>query len=170
MLAAAREVFAEHGVNAPLDLIARRAGVGRATQHRHFPTRESLVRAIFADNFVELEALVAEAEPEDAYLELLSAASEQLRENAAFHELLSKYVPGEIRQEVVARFLTLAEEPMRTAQAAGRIRTDLRLSDTLLLLDMMLGAAQPGPMREPDHTERALELILEAIRPGCKGL
>src|SRR4051812_27126806 len=49
LLDAAREVFAEHGLDASLDEIARRAGVGNATLYRRFPTRESLYAAVFAD-------------------------------------------------------------------------------------------------------------------------
>ena len=49
VLAAAKEVFGELGVTAPLDEIARRAGVGNATMYRHFPTRRELVIAVYAD-------------------------------------------------------------------------------------------------------------------------
>src|SRR3954467_8534167 len=45
IIAAARPVFAEHGLGAPLDEIARRPRVGNATLYRHFPTREELVQA-----------------------------------------------------------------------------------------------------------------------------
>ena len=44
VLAAARAVFAEHGIDAPMATVARRAGVGVATLYRHFPTRDALVR------------------------------------------------------------------------------------------------------------------------------
>ena len=42
----AREVFREHGYNASLDLVAKRAGVGAGTLYRHFPSREDLVNAV----------------------------------------------------------------------------------------------------------------------------
>jgi hypothetical protein len=48
LLAAATEVFGEHGVHAPLDEIARRARVGNATMYRHFPTRQELILAVYA--------------------------------------------------------------------------------------------------------------------------
>src|SRR5581483_10532344 len=58
LLSAAAAAFAEHGPDAPLDEIARRAGVGIGTLYRHFPTRQALLEAVFLDS---IEALGAEA-------------------------------------------------------------------------------------------------------------
>ena len=46
LIAAAREAFAANGPNAPLDDIARAAGVGAGTLYRHFPTRLALFEAV----------------------------------------------------------------------------------------------------------------------------
>ncbi|MGW0901851.1 TetR/AcrR family transcriptional regulator, partial [Streptomyces goshikiensis] len=46
ILVAAREMLVETGVEAPLDEIARRAGVGNATLYRHFPDRAALVHHV----------------------------------------------------------------------------------------------------------------------------
>ena len=59
MLAAARAVFAEHGREAQMDDVARRAGVGVGTVYRHFPTKEALVEALAVD---ALRAIAAAAE------------------------------------------------------------------------------------------------------------
>src|SRR3954453_20921297 len=48
LLAAAKEVFAEDGPDAPLDRVTRRAGIGNATMYRHFPSRRELVIAVYA--------------------------------------------------------------------------------------------------------------------------
>ena len=47
LLAAATAAFAEHGADAPLEDIARRAGVGIGTLYRHFPTRLALQEGVF---------------------------------------------------------------------------------------------------------------------------
>ncbi|WP_394275044.1 TetR/AcrR family transcriptional regulator [Luteococcus sp.] len=52
---AARESFSELGLEAPLDGIAKRAGVGAGTLYRHFPAREDLVGAVLATQIVGLE-------------------------------------------------------------------------------------------------------------------
>src|SRR5690349_8479952 len=53
LLASAREVFGEHGLDASLDEIARRAGVGNATLYRRFPTRRDLIAEVFAGQMAE---------------------------------------------------------------------------------------------------------------------
>lgn len=169
ILAAARVVFAERGLDAPLDAIARAANVSRATQHRHFPTRESLVRAIFDDNLETLARIVEDADdPADAYVELLLTTVDMLVRDRSFVELLEqRAVPDEIRQDIADRFLTVVTEPLRRAQQAGRIRNDLRPDDTMLLLDMLGAAAHPpGPARPADRVARGISLVLEAIGPN----
>src|SRR5581483_3137064 len=59
LLKAATDAFTEHGPDASLDDIARRAGVGIGTLYRHFPTRQDLVEAVFCD---QMDALVVLAE------------------------------------------------------------------------------------------------------------
>src|SRR2546430_8742235 len=58
---AARAVFAERGVDAPLDDIAKRAGVGNATLYRRFPTRELLIAAVFEARVAEYADAATEA-------------------------------------------------------------------------------------------------------------
>ena len=53
IVAVARDVFAEQGLEAPLEAIAARAGVGIATLYRRFPTREKLVAAALTEKVAE---------------------------------------------------------------------------------------------------------------------
>ena len=53
----ARIAFAESGVDASLDEIARRAGVASGTLYRHFPTRLDLIEAVLAGQIAELAGL-----------------------------------------------------------------------------------------------------------------
>jgi len=63
ILAAAREVFEDEGILAPIDGIATRAGVGNATLYRNFPTRDDLLAAVMEDS---VRAIVAESTDLDA--------------------------------------------------------------------------------------------------------
>ena len=56
ILQVAREAFAQHGPEAALDDIARRAEVGPGTLYRHFPTRDALIEAVFRDQVEKLAA------------------------------------------------------------------------------------------------------------------
>jgi AcrR family transcriptional regulator len=163
MICAAREVFAEHGPDAPLDLIARTAGVGRGTQHRHFPTRQSLLNALFEENFEQLTDVVRHAEPDEAYVALLRETVVQLRRDRGFVELSDPRVAAEVQEELADRYLALAARPLRRAQRAGRIRGDIKPEDTLVLVAMVTGAARTTG-RSPDRAmERALDIVLEHV-------
>jgi AcrR family transcriptional regulator len=70
LVATAMDVFHDHGVDAPLDDIARRAGLGSATMYRHFPTRRDVIIAVYSKEVAELftrsQSLLAEDRPGDA--------------------------------------------------------------------------------------------------------
>jgi AcrR family transcriptional regulator len=54
LVATAREVFAERGLDAPLDDIAKAAGLGSGTLYRHFANRDELVEAVYRDQVAKL--------------------------------------------------------------------------------------------------------------------
>jgi AcrR family transcriptional regulator len=57
IVAVAKEVFAEHGIDAPLDDIVKKAGIGAGTLYRHFPTRDALIEAIYREEIIALAEL-----------------------------------------------------------------------------------------------------------------
>ena len=61
ILTAAKAVFAQEGADAPIEDVARAAGVGRGTLYRHFPTREHLFAAILQERVDELDAVAQRA-------------------------------------------------------------------------------------------------------------
>jgi AcrR family transcriptional regulator len=56
LIASGRRVFVRSGIDAPMDDVAKDAGVGRGTLYRHFPSREHLFVAILKDRIDELAA------------------------------------------------------------------------------------------------------------------
>ncbi|HMJ34509.1 MAG TPA: helix-turn-helix domain-containing protein [Baekduia sp.] len=172
ILVAARQVFARDGLDAPLDAVAREAGVGRATQHRHFPTRESLVRGIFDDNIELLDKIVREVEdPADAYVVGVLATTQMMAHDRGFVDVFQR--PGaedDLKVEVGDKWLKALAEPLRQAQAAGRVRPDLRLEDSLLLIQMIAGTVHVQTDRLDERATRAMVLLLEAIADaGARG-
>src|SRR3954462_5430116 len=80
VLAAASDVLAESGLRAPMEEIARRAGVGVGTVCRNFPTKQAMVDAVLADLYEQLlhDALDGLANPDageafEAFVVVLSA-------------------------------------------------------------------------------------------------
>lgn len=171
IVAAARAVFAESGLDAPLDAVARRAGVGRATLYRRFATRDDLLAAIHEDNLDELERIAAHPRDGDrAFLEILTAAAGMLAADRGFVEHLRRQpLAARIDEHVSDRFLAIVEPPLRRAQRAGVVREDLRPRDALLVLDMIGGAAvATGPHRDAGRVDRALDLLLDGLRPHAR--
>ena len=171
IVAAARAVFAESGLEAPLEAIAHRAGVGRATLYRRFPTRDDLVAAIHEDNLDELERIAAHPRDRDrAFVEILTTAARMLAADRGFVEHLRRQpVAVRVDEHVSHRFLAIVEQPLRRAQRAGLIREDLRPHDALLVLDMIGGAAvATGPHRDAGRVVRALDLLLDGLRPHAR--
>lgn len=170
LLHAARSVFAEQGLDAPLDAIARRAGVGRATLYRRFPTREALISAIFADNFAIIAEAVEDAADSDrAFFAFLEAALEMQRDNLGFIELFTRRnsEPG-IVQDASERYWAMVAEPLARAQAAGLVREDLTPSDTGTIL-IMLGTATANLRDVTDgevRLQRAIALVYDALDPA----
>src|ERR1700735_4786250 len=76
-LNAAAAEFAEHGLDVGVGEIARRAGVGRGTVFRRFPTKEHLIAAVVVDRMHQASGrgreLLADPDPGAALFELLAA-------------------------------------------------------------------------------------------------
>src|SRR6185503_19902238 len=93
VLDAARTAFAEAGLDVGVEEIARRAGVGKGTLYRRFPTKEALVRAIFEDILDEIERIVdtSESEPDPwaAFAGYLSSTARLQASNQGFYDVVA---------------------------------------------------------------------------------
>ena len=166
---AARAVFAEAGLDAPLDAIVRRAGVGRGTLYRRFPSRDDLLLAIHEDNLDSLEAVAVDApNPDHAFVDVLVAAKEMLVADRGFVELLRRHprfaADGATRQRSLLddHRGAAAPRPARRSMSA----TIFGRMTSCSILDMLGGAAlAAGPHRAPDRADRALGLVLDAVVP-----
>src|ERR1700742_4682181 len=92
VLDAARAAFAEGGIEVGVEEIARRAGVGKGTLYRRFPTKEALVRAIFDDILEEIEQISARAadlpDAEAAFAFYLGEAARMQATNQGFFDVV----------------------------------------------------------------------------------
>src|SRR3954469_21233993 len=93
IVVAARDAFAEHGLDAPLDEIARRAGTGNATLYRRFPARGDLVAAVFADRMAQhLDAVgpaLANDDPWDGFASYFLTAAAMQAEDRGIADLVT---------------------------------------------------------------------------------
>lgn len=175
LLAAARDVFVEQGADAPLDDVARRAGVGIATLYRRFPDRESLMRGVALDVLARAahEARAAEAEEPDPFAALARYMHRalDLRISAVMPALLGRIAfddaeVGRARQESVEPVLRMIE----AAQAAGTLRGDVAFGDIGPLLVRLSRPLPGGLPRELDSglAHRHLDLALAGLRAAAE--
>lgn len=167
LLAEARVLFAERGIEAPLDELATRAGVGAGTVYRHFATRDALVRELYDIGVGEVRDLLPE----------ILAADTGWRSVELCLELLSgwlagaPYVPAVMRRladmDPDHRLGTEWAEPVEglvaRAQAEGSLRTDVTADDLAVLVDMLGSLGQYGGAHLP-HWRRQLAVVLDGLR------
>jgi AcrR family transcriptional regulator len=165
VLAAAGEVFGELGVAAPLDEIARRAGVGNATMYRHFPTRRELVIAVYAGEVTALcelgRSLATDQSPGDALFRWLRAFTAHVATKRELPLAIPDDDAGQ-RSELYRQWhdtmRATASALLGRAQDAGIIGNDLAVSD-LLAAASGIGYAAAGD----DQIDRLLAIVRHGV-------
>lgn len=165
LLAAARAVFAEDGIDAPLDRIAERAGVGRATLYRNFPGRTEIALAVLLDDMAALGERFAGRDTPGAFLEFLADLSDRMVKNAALGGVVRSPPSPELLAPLRAAMIEAAAAPLKVSQAAGVVRPDLTLKDIRVLAAMLGGGLHNATPRERNGiARRTLELVSDAVK------
>ena len=164
LIAAAREVFATEGLQAPFSAVAKKAGVGQGSLYRHFPDRLSLAVAVFDENLDELELAV---EPADATLDdLLDAIIGQVVVSTAFIDLIWHHRHDENVTHLSDRLAGIVEGVLVREQAAGRLGEHVETADVLLAITMLADVISRADAAErPDVARRAWSLMHHAFLP-----
>jgi len=175
ILKAARAAFEAQGVDVGVDEIARRAGVGKGTLYRRFPTKESLVWAVMEDAVDELaQRLDAEADEQadawESFVGFMESAVRFQAENRGFFEAVVSMLGDEAPPEHIhERALATMGRQLERAQAAGVVRDDLTAADIGTVLKM-IGSCRPDGAPMPDGVwQRYLTLMLDGLRAGAGG-
>ncbi|WP_405137783.1 TetR/AcrR family transcriptional regulator [Nocardia sp. NBC_01388] len=164
LLAAAKAIFSERGLDVPLSLIARTAGVGQGSLYRHFPNREAIILAVFEENIGQLEALVADA---DSTLdELLSEIVDQMTTASAFFEPLQLVDSADPRLVgVIERMFALLSDKLDDESRRGSIRADATAQEIFLAIGMLGAFLNKTPERDRVAVARdGWALLLRALR------
>jgi len=168
VLAAARAVFAEQGVDAQMDDVARRADVGVGTVYRHFPTKDALLQALADELFATLAAhartMLELDDPWEAFLQTMWFSGEKTAGDRAFSEILaaSRNMPP-IECPGKQDLIVSVHELMRRSIAAGRMRPDVVIDDIPLLM-CGIGSASGMPHPSPEAWRRHLRIVLDGMR------
>ncbi len=173
LLAVATRVFMSAGTEPSMRAIAREAGVGIATLYRHFPTRESLVDAVYRDQVTRLTAgareLLGQLPPAAAMRRWMDLFGDWIAtKNGMLDTLLSIIQSGEIahgrtRTELLTAITTILD----AGRLAGDLRPDVTAEDIAATLIGIFTVA-PKPEREA-HAGRLLNLLMDGLRPPPAG-
>lgn len=172
LLRAARAVFAESGVDAPMRSVAAAAGVGVGTLYRHFPQRSDLIRAIIqseVDARVAEAATLAAAEPP---VEALGAWMGGLADLAATKRGLGPALHSgdpayqALPEYVVGRLTPALRTLLDAAEAAGAVRAGVDAREVLLA---GLRLASPASEGDAPQARRMIALLVDGLRFGAGG-
>jgi AcrR family transcriptional regulator len=167
LVEAARAVFADSGLNAPLEDIAERAGVGIATLYRRFPTREELIAATYEVTMAGFAKVVEESlQAPDAWTgfsDCIERMCAMQAENRGFTNVVTMALP--ISTEAMAlrdRAKRDLAALVQRAQEAGVLREDFVAEDIQLLLMANAGILRATRDGAPHAWRRHVAYLLEA--------
>ncbi|WP_443064761.1 TetR/AcrR family transcriptional regulator [Streptomyces sp. NBC_00588] len=172
LLAVATRVFASADTEPSMRAIAREAGVGIATLYRHFPTRESLVDAIYRDQVVRLTTgaheLLGEMPPAAAMRRWMDLFGDWIAtKNGMLDTLLVMIESGEIAHaQTRTELLTAITTILDAGRAADDLRTDITAED---IAASLIGIFTVAP--RPEHEAKAsrlLNLLMDGLRPAAR--
>lgn len=167
LLAVATRVFASSEAEPSMRAIAREAGVGIATLYRHFPTRESLVDAVYQDQVKRLtqgaRELLRQHPPAEAMRRWMDLFGDWLAtKHGMTGTLLAMIESGEIadvRTELLQAITTILD----AGSAAGDLRADVSAEDIAASLLGIFGVA--GKPEQRAQANRLLNLLMDGLRP-----
>jgi AcrR family transcriptional regulator len=165
LISAATAAFAEKGADAPLEDIARRAGVGIGTLYRHFPSRLDLQAAVFRTQVRDVceqgDALLATDAPQQAFAAWASALTGYLVTKRGLSRALIDAV-GVESELITSCWMTMRETTERllaNAQQAGVIRSDVTGMDVMRLLHGVAVSSE----KDPGRTDLLLSIMLDGL-------
>lgn len=169
LLTAARVSFAEHGMEAPLEQVAKRAGLAIGTLYRHFPTRLDLVQAVFADKLnTWREAAERAVVMDDAWAGLclfLESMCELQSGDRGFNDLASMRLPETAcLAGAQTRVHELGVRIVRRAQEQGSLRADLAPEDLAFVIWSHSRITEATHGIAPGVWRRHLYLLLDGFR------
>jgi AcrR family transcriptional regulator len=169
IVSAASQVFAERGLDASLEEVADRAGVGVATLYRRFPCRDDLIAASFEGRVREYADAVEEAQANPDpwegfchYVERVCAA--QVGDRGLGDVLVRTFPHAPGLECHRARARAAMVELIERAKAAGKLRADFSTEDIPLLLMANAGVVQSAPSIAPVNSQRLVGYLLQAFR------
>ncbi|WP_405161440.1 TetR/AcrR family transcriptional regulator [Nocardia sp. NBC_01499] len=169
IIAAARELFADHGLEITLDDVAERAGVGVGTVYRRFANKKELITEVFEQSISEFaeaaDTAYRHADPWFGLVEFFEYACRHMAMNRGFSEVMLEL------EDDVDRFVIVRDRIKPTVMAivdrardAGVLAPGIEPSDFFALIHMVDGIAEFARPVNPDVWQRYMAIVLNGVR------
>jgi len=171
LLAAARVLIAERGLEVTHEDIARAAGTGLGTIYRRFPTKQDLVDALFTEHVDAVVALAEAArgapDPSDGLRRFMEATLEmQARDRGLSQLFRGVHQDSPLVRGARVRIAPIIGELVERARAAGELAAGVTPGDFVLVELMVAGVMDATRSFAPDLWRRSLAIGLAGLRHG----
>jgi AcrR family transcriptional regulator len=171
VFAAAKELFADQGLDAQMPDVARAANVGVGTVYRHFPTKDDLIAAMASERFERFAEKARESlEMDDAWegiAEFIRFAAQVQADDRGICDVMAERrdLMGQAAQ--AAGLPELSDKLVKRAQRAGQLRRDLQWEDIPMIACGLGSITQQSMGPATGRWPRLVEIILDGLRaPG----
>lgn len=172
IVAAARELFADHGLAITLDDVAHRAGVGVGTVYRRFGNKSQLINAVFAQGMSELtQAAEAAGRHPDPWLGLvrfLEYVCREMAANGGMREVIRDYVDMKLFADVRGSIKPILERIVDRARDVGELDQHIGVPDIFAIIQMVAAAAEFARPVCPEAAQRCLIMALNGLRADTR--
>jgi AcrR family transcriptional regulator len=170
VLDAAAEVFGKRGLDAPLEHIARRAGVSIGTLYAHFPTRTALCDAILPERMSAMDqitaASLADPDPWSGFVRFVEGVFDLRAKDRGLNDALAQRAPlSPAVAQACQRGMEQANKIINRAKRSGQLRADFQIND----LGVLSQALSHVIRESTDATEcgRCLTFLLDGLKAGA---
>ncbi|MEV5748520.1 helix-turn-helix domain-containing protein [Actinoallomurus sp. NPDC052308] len=167
IIAAAGALIAEQGADASLEEVARRARVGSATLHRHFPSRQALLEAVFKDRVETLCAkaddLLCDPGPGEALLIWLRAVGAHAVANRGLGASLIRGGDPTLGSTCHDMIINAGDALLARARTADAVRPEIAITHLLKLVSAIALATEHDP-DGPAEADRLLAIAIDGVR------
>jgi AcrR family transcriptional regulator len=175
VIAAAKKLFADQGLDAQMPDVARTANVGVGTVYRHFPTKDELVAALVSERFDRLAEQARQSlqmdDPWEGISSFIRFAAQMQADDRGVCEVIGSRPEMMDAAARAAELPALCDQLVKRAQRSGQLRKEIVWED-IPMIACGLGSvtqAAVGPAR--GRWPRLVEIILDGLRaPGSKKL
>lgn len=167
---AALTTFLSDGLDAPLDTVARRAGLGNATLYRHFPTRDDLLEAVFVSIREDVSQTLSHYEVVADGHAAIGEFLEEMWTRVPLSSPLGRLTDANLTTSPALRGVfedvnATLERLLVLGQEQGTVRPDVDFADFMLLLSTLRPIMLATDDLDPQVWRRHVALALDALRP-----